>query len=444
MQEETVHHSDVTVIGGGLAGMAAALHLAKAGLRVTCIESETRVRPPVGESLDWASPGLLGALGLPMEDLIRRGIATYKRGVTLQTSAGIAKKYRPGAWLARAPFHVELRTIHVNRMRLDPELEDLVIRQGVTVVHDKALAVERTGMRIRSIQTAMSGRFTSPWFIDASGSFTSLLAREFSLPAIEYGPKKVAVWSYFTAPLAHEGTTIYMDAKRGAYQDWIWEIPIGPNTLSVGYVTTGEAVKAERDRGLTVDDILRMRLARFPRLASLLHNGADSPPCVTSFNCRTYRGVAGPNWMIVGEAASMVDPVTSNGVTAALRHAEEASALIAEFRGRSELPSGARASYNQRVFQMGRFFNTGIEQLVYDWPARDRLGLTRAATVYTAAAWTMNAIYSRLRPRSLLLTTGFCALLGVLRAGALICHHLCKFMSRSSLDQVQSGDAHGA
>jgi hypothetical protein len=113
-------------------------------------------------------------------------------------------------------------------MQLDRGLQDLVLRQGVTVVHDKALTVERTGMRIVSIHTASGGRFTSPWFIDASGSFTSLLAREFRLPAIEYGPRKVALWAYFTAALAHEGTTIYMDAARGAYMDWIWEIPIGP------------------------------------------------------------------------------------------------------------------------------------------------------------------------------------------------------------------------
>jgi flavin-dependent dehydrogenase len=430
MQPGTVHHGDVTVIGGGLAGMAASLHLAKAGLRVVCIEPETGVRQPVGESLDWASPGLLGALGLPMEDLVQCGVATWKRGVTLQLSDGSSKTYRPRPWLGRAPFNVELRTMHVDRVRLDRELQDLVLSQGVTVVHDKAVTVERAGMRIASIQTASGGRFASPWFIDASGSFSSLLAREFGLPAVEYGPKKVALWAYFTAPLAHEGTTIYMDAAQSTYMDWIWEIPIGPNTLSVGYVSTGDAMKKERDQGLTVDDILRRQLARFPRLASSLQNGLDGVPRVTSFSCRTYRGVAGPNWTIVGEAASMVDPITSNGVTAALRHAEEAAALIVEFRGRPELPSAARASYDRRVLQMGRFFNGGIERLVYDWPARDRLGVRRAATVYTATAWSMNGVYSRLRPRGVLSTAAFGVLLDVLRASVWICYRLCRLLSR--------------
>jgi hypothetical protein len=212
-----------------------------------------------------------------MDDLIRRGFATYERGVTLQLSGGRSEDYRPGPWLARPPFNVELRTIHVDRMRLDRELQDLVLRQGVTVVHDKAISVEKTGMRIASIHAASGGRFASPWFIDASGSFTSLFAREFRLPAIEYGPRKVALWAYFTAALAHEGTTIYMDAARGAYMDWIWEIPIGPDTLSVGYVTTGETMKKRRDQGLTVEDILRLQLERFPRLASPLQKGAGKP-----------------------------------------------------------------------------------------------------------------------------------------------------------------------
>jgi flavin-dependent dehydrogenase len=418
MQPRVGDNFDVTVVGGGLAGMAASLHLAKAGWRVVCIEPETGVRQPVGESLDWASPALLSSLGLPLEDLIQSGIATYKRGVTMQLSEGETHEFRPPPWVAQAPFNIQLHTIHVDRMRLDRKLKDLVVAQGVTIIHDKALTVERTGTRIVSIQTASGTRVGSPWFIDASGSATSFLAREFNLPAVAYGPRKVCLWSYFAAPQAHEGTTIYMDPVRGAYQDWIWEIPIGPDTLSVGYVTTGKAVKERRDQGLTVEDIFRQQLARFPRLASLTQQEAGAVPRVTSFSCRTYRGVTGPNWVIAGEAASMIDPITSNGVTSALRHAAEAAALIAASSGKSELPYMARKSYSMRVLQLGRFFNGGIESLVYDWPVRDRLGIQRAATIYTDAAWSMNGLYSRLRPRGVLSTAAFGAALNVLRASA--------------------------
>jgi menaquinone-9 beta-reductase len=418
MQPGTAGNFEVTVIGGGLAGMAASLHLAKAGLRVACLEPETAVRQPVGESLDWASPALLGALGLPLEELIQSGVANYKRGVTLQLSQEEARDFRPPAWVARAPLHIELHTIHVDRMRLDRQLQDLAVARGVAIIHDKALTVKRRGMRIVSIQTLSGAQLSSPWFIDAGGSFTSFLAREFNLPAVAYGPPKVCLWSYFTAPAAHQGTTIYMDPAPGKYQDWIWEIPIGANTLSVGYITTGDAVKQKRDQGLSVADILRLQLARFPRLASLSPTDAGAVPRVTSFSCRTYRGVTGPNWIIAGEAASMVDPITSNGVTSALRHAAEAAALIVRARGKSELPYLARKAYSMRVLQLGRFFNGGIESMVYDWPVRDRLGIARAATIYTNAAWSVNGLYSRWRPRGVVSTAAFGALLNLLRAGA--------------------------
>ncbi len=438
MQQTAPHNTDVTVIGGGLAGMAAALRLAKAGLRVVCIEPEIHVRQPVGESLDWSSPALLAALDLPMADLIESGIATYKRGVTLQLRDGPSQEYSPGPWLGRAPFHVELRTMHVDRQRLDQEILSLALSRGVTIVHDKAVTVERNGKRVTAVNTALGARYASPWFIDASGSATSLFARTFDLPVVEYGPHKVAISAYFAAPLSHEGTTIYVEARPGSYLEWIWEIPISPHTLSVGYVTTGEVIKTGRQQGLTIGDMFRTHLKRFPRLASLLQAGADDVPCVTSFRCRTYKGVSGPNWMIVGEAASMVDPITSNGVTAALRHAAEASALIVECGDRSELPSGARELYSRRVLQMSQFFNSGIEQLVYDWPVRDRIGIESAATFYTAAAWIMNAVYARLRPRGMLSTLAFGVVLGLLRATVRMTYRWCRHLIPAPSDDPPS------
>ena len=87
MKSET-DQVDVTVIGGGLAGMAASIHLADAGLRVVCIEADPIDADPVGESLDWSAPDLLKRLGLPMELLLEQGIATFKHHVVLKLRDG--------------------------------------------------------------------------------------------------------------------------------------------------------------------------------------------------------------------------------------------------------------------------------------------------------------------------------------------------------------------
>src|SRR5580704_6816784 len=121
--------AEVTVMGGGLAGMAASLHLAGAGYRVTCIEPDTGSKPPVGESLDWSSPALLEELGLSMDRLIRDNIATYKRHVTVKLADGSTRHYEPGEWLARPPYNIELRTMHVDRVQLDQALREIVLQR---------------------------------------------------------------------------------------------------------------------------------------------------------------------------------------------------------------------------------------------------------------------------------------------------------------------------
>jgi flavin-dependent dehydrogenase len=418
--------SDVTVIGGGLAGKAASLHLAGAGLRVTCILPSEPVRRPVGESLDWSAPDLLSALELPMEDLIKAEMATWKRHVIVQLRDGCSERYDPSPWLAGPPFHVELRTLHVDRMRLDEELLKKASDRGITLVPDKVVEVERKGKNISAVRTAGGARFSSPWFIDASGSAACLLAREFSLPAIQFGPPKVALWSYLPIRAPIEGTTLYMDPVPGKYLDWIWEIPINPQTVSVGYVTTGAAIKAERDRGRDLGEIFRQELMKFERFAPLLGSGELSSPNVTSFKCRSYRGVAGPNWLVVGEAAAMVDPMTSNGVTAALRTAAEASRLIVRNRRGGKLPFYARVSYSRRVWQMAAFFNGGIEKVLYEPPIRSRIGLRRAGSVYTSPAWSMNLVYTRLAPNGIFSTAFLGFFLGLFRVAAWFFYQICR------------------
>jgi menaquinone-9 beta-reductase len=397
-EPESFSVCDVVVVGAGLAGKSASLQLAKAGLKVTCIAPAEENPASVGESLDWSAPDLLKKLGLPMDYLVERQLATWKRHVTLQMRDGCSAHYVPSPWLANPPLKIELRTLHVDRMQLDDELRKSTVAAGVTMVPEKVAGIERTGKRISAVRTASGKKYSAAWFIDASGRGASLFAREFTLPKVEDGPAKVAVWTYFRVTDSVEGTTLYIDPSPTEYLSWIWEIPINPQTVGVGVVMTSELVKAKRDQGLAVDEIYRQELTKFPRFEPMLAADPISGMNVTSFICRVYVGVAGPNWLICGEAASMVDPITSNGVTAALRHAAEASALILKCRACGQLSPRARLCYSSRVLNMAKFFNSGIERIVYEPPVRNLIGLQTAGTAYTSPAWSMNVVYARLKP----------------------------------------------
>jgi len=119
----------------------------------------------------------------------------------------------------------------------------------VGFVRDRLVDLETADGKIRSAQMESGARFSSGWFIDASGIAASLAAREFNLSCLTLHP-------------------LLEPAIPGAVQ-------------------------------------------------------------ATSLQCRVYTQSAGPDWLIAGETTSLVDPMTSNGVTAALRHSAEPADLVA-------------------------------------------------------------------------------------------------------------------
>jgi flavin-dependent dehydrogenase len=184
-------------------------------------------------------------------------------------------------------------------------------------------------------------------------------------------------------------------------------------------------MKQQRRSGLNVWQIYKAKLKEFPALATIVPTEKSIAPRVTSFRCRVHKGVSGPNWLIVGEAASMVDPMTSNGVTAALRHAQEAAALLVHYRNKSRLPRLAGAAYAWRVSDVASFFNSLIEKIVYERDIRAHIGALVAGDVYTIPAWLMNLFYSRTRPKGVVGSACFGMVLRLLRCAAVILSWFC-------------------
>ena len=125
------------------------------------------------------------------------------------------------------------------------------------------------------------------------------------------------MWDYFPAPEPLEGTTLTADCEDPFYMSWIWQIPLHPQTVSVGYVAAGESVAHQRKQGLSLQQIFRDQLDQYPELSQFVQSSSNAAPHTTSFRCRAYAKTNGPNWLVIGESAAVVDPMTSNGVTAA-------------------------------------------------------------------------------------------------------------------------------
>jgi hypothetical protein len=64
--------------------------------------------------------------------------------------------------------------------------------------------------------------------------------------------------------------------------------------------------------------------------------------------------------------------------------------------------------------------------VIYEAPLRNDIGVFSAGDVYTVPAWSLNAIYARLRPQGVVSTLLFDCLLSLFRAATAVLYSFCK------------------
>ena len=387
---------DVAVIGAGIAGLAASIYLRQAGLRVVCLDRQGYPHSKVGESLDWSSPWLLQTVGLSSGALLEARIATPKARIAVTEPARDGWAAAPPPVIRRSPMRFETLTLHVDREALDQRIYERAVTLGVDFVWERVTHVDRDGDRLTACVTGAGQRVEARWFIDASGT-SRFLSRALDIPIVEYGRKKVCFWTYFDCEPLDAGTTFFLDSRQ-PYLSWVWDIPITPERTSVGLVVSADSVQADRQRGLSPKEILAGALSPYARFAKALASQPGFEVHATSFQPYVTSRVCGANWLMVGEAASMPDPLTGNGFTSGMRHARFATRAVLRAGGRSELAAADRRWFSRHVHRLGHSFNSHIERVIYQAPVRRGLGMYAATIAYTFFAFFMNALYTRFDP----------------------------------------------
>ena len=414
MPREHAPSYDVAVLGAGIAGLAACVLLRDAGLRVVCVDARSYPHHKVGESLDWSSPGLLARLGIGRDRLLAERVATIKAKIIVNEIARPAWKASPPEAIRREPLRFETMTLHVDRTALDQRVLMRAEELGTHFIWERISTVERAGDRVTSCVTNTGRRIDARWFVDATGT-ARLFSRAMDIPVTTYGRQKVCLWTYFETPPLYDGTAFFVD-NRSRYLSWTWDIPISPAQTSVGFVVPADVLREQRRAGRSLDTIFRDELARYPRFEPLLRQPGPLPIEATAFHPYVTARVCGANWLMAGEAASMPDPLTGNGVTSGIRHARHATDAIVASHARGALTAAQQRLYSRHVFRLGHSFNQHIERAIYRHDLRWGLGLRVATYVYTFFAFFMNALHARFDPRGRAGMAAFALLFAAARA----------------------------
>lgn len=322
-------YHDIIIIGGGLAGLSAAIHLRNYDFKVMLIEKNDYPKHKVcGE---YISNEVLPYLNYLQIDVFALGAKTITKFEVSTAKGKLIKANLP------------LGGFGISRYALDNALYQMAKEKGVTVLQDTVVDLQFYDGHFK-VTTKVHERYISELVIGAYGKRTNLdikLDRKFVKSKSPYLAVKTHVKGDFPNDL------VALHNFEGGY---CGVSKVEDDSINLCYITDYNAFKKFKN----LEDFQQHVIFKNEHLKSIFGSSIsvfDSPLTISQISFDQKLPVE-KHILMCGDSAGMIHPLCGNGMSMAIRSAQIAATLIIkyfekEIKTRDELERQYKKEWNK-------------------------------------------------------------------------------------------------
>ncbi len=333
-------HFDVIVVGAGPAGSTCALALKKSGLQVLLLEKETFPRDKIcGDAVSSTTKRVLRQIDPNLElDLL---------------------DFPPKAYINKAKLHgpnfksLELDFTLVGHTVRRLDFDNWLFTKALTnptlqVLQNTSLKNIITTDDLVTVTTNNGQIFTSKIIVGCDGAH-SIVAKKLAGFKVDRQHYSAATRQYYSNIKGIETNTLEVYFLKGFLPGYFWIFPLSNNQANVGFGMLSSTIANKK---IDLKQCMHQIITQIPEVADRFANAIaleDVKGFGLPMGSKKYN-ISGHRFMLCGDAASLIDPISGEGIETAMESGKfAAEQIIQSFTSKSFTATTLKA-YDEKVY----------------------------------------------------------------------------------------------